>query len=117
MNEYDEAVAHRGLTLRWIEFVNRRRDGMIYALDGGLWFHLHTWRGERMAHMVSADRDALLRAGNALGLNPTWLQYQQLRDPRTGERVDAWHWDLRGVHLSRAATAAARHRDTESKAV
>ena len=46
----------------WIEFV-RRRDGMRHALQGGLWFHQHVWKGERMAHLVSSDRERLLEAG------------------------------------------------------
>jgi len=90
----------------WREFVNHRRDGMVFALDGGLWLHRHLWRGERMAHLVSADRDALLAAGRMLELRPEWLQYKPLRDPRTGQRVDAWHWDLRGAHVQRAITLA-----------
>lgn len=47
-----------------------------------------------MAHVVSADRDRLLRLGQRLGLHPAWLQYKPLKDPRTGQRVPAWHWDL-----------------------
>ncbi|MBI3504564.1 MAG: hypothetical protein HY059_06965 [Proteobacteria bacterium] len=49
-----------------------------------------------MAHLVSSDREALVRYGRPLGLNPDRLQYKPLRDPRTGERRDAWHWDLVG---------------------
>lgn len=75
---------------------------MEYALDGGLWFHPFAWRGERMAHLVSANRDALLRAGRVLGLDPAWLQYKPLKHPRHGRRVEAWHWDLRGRYLVRA---------------
>ncbi len=47
-----------------------------------------------MAHLVSADRDRLLAVGRRFGLHPTWLQYKPLKDPRSGERVPAWHWDL-----------------------
>lgn len=47
-----------------------------------------------MAHLVSADRERLLATGRGLGLHPTWLQYKPLKDPRTNERVPAWHWDL-----------------------
>ena len=90
----------------WREFVDRRRVGMIFALDGGLWLHRHLWRGERMAHLVSADRDALLAAGKVLELRAEWLQYKPLRDPRTGQRVDAWHWDLRGTHVTKAIALA-----------
>jgi hypothetical protein len=80
------------------EFV-RRRDGMCHALDGGIWLHRHRLKGEPMAHIVSADRDRLLVWGRELGLNPVWLQYKPLKDPRTGIRVPAWHWDLVGGRL------------------
>ncbi len=36
-----------------------------------------------------------------------WLQYRPLKDPRTGKRVDAWHWDLRSGFLVRALRLAA----------
>ena len=58
-----------------------RREGMIYAMDGGLWMHRHIWRGRPMAHLVSTDKDKLLK------------------DPRTGERRETWHWDLGGPFL------------------
>jgi hypothetical protein len=51
--------------------------------------------------MVSADQERLLALGRDLGLRPAWLQYKPLKDPRTGERVPAWHWDLWGGHLTR----------------
>jgi hypothetical protein len=54
-----------------------------------------------MAHVVSSDRDALLSVGRALDLQPAWLQYKPLKDPRTGQRVPAWHWDLWGERLRR----------------
>jgi hypothetical protein len=73
----------------------RRREGMIYALDGGMWFHRHSYNGEPMAHVVSSDKELLLRFGEEIGMLPEWLQYKRLRDPRTGKRVEAWHWDLR----------------------
>jgi hypothetical protein len=47
-----------------------------------------------MAHLVSANREALLAIGRELGLQPAWLQYKPLKDPRTAERQPAWHWDL-----------------------
>jgi hypothetical protein len=76
-----------------------RREGMIYAMDGGLWLHRHVWFGRPMAHLVSTDRDRLLRYGATAGLSPDRLQFKPLRDPRTGERRDAWHWDLVGRFL------------------
>ena len=58
-------------------------------------------RGERMVHLVSADKERLLGLGQALGLRPEWLQYKPLKDPRTGARVPAWHWDVWGERLNR----------------
>ena len=84
----------------WREFP-RRRDGMLHAMDGGLWLHRHVWKGTPMAHLVSTDRDALLAYGAAHGLPAARLQYKPLKDPRTGERREAWHWDLVGRHLPR----------------
>lgn len=52
-----------------------------------------------MAHLVSADRERLLALGRTLGLQADWLQYKPLRDPRTGRRVPAWHWDVWGPRL------------------
>ncbi len=83
---------------RWVEFA-RRRDGMIHAMDGGLWLHRHVWKGHPMAHLVSVDRARLLAYGDAVGLPAHRLQYKPLRDPRTGERREAWHWDLVGPFL------------------
>jgi hypothetical protein len=83
---------------RYREFV-RRRDGMIYAMDGGLWLHRHVWRGEPLAHLVSTDRERLLAYGRAVGIPADRLQYKPLKDPRTGERREAWHWDLGGPVL------------------
>jgi hypothetical protein len=82
----------------WREF-KRRREGLIHALDGGLWLHRFTLRERRMAHLVSADREALLAWGRRAGLDPRALQYKPLKDPRTGHRVAAWHWDLWGDAL------------------
>lgn len=53
-----------------------------------------------MAHLVSADKERLLAVGRALGFGPAWLQYKPLKDPRTGERVEAWHWDVLGHRLT-----------------
>jgi hypothetical protein len=72
---------------------------MIYAMDGGLWLHRHEYRGHPMAHLVSTDRERLLAVGRELGLTRDRLQYKPLKDPRTGERRDAWHWDLVGRFL------------------
>ena len=72
---------------------------MCFALDGGVW--LHRWRlgGEPMAHLVSADRNRLLTVGRELEFPADWLQYKPLKDPRTGQRVAAWHWDVLGSRL------------------
>ena len=77
----------------------KRRDGMVYAMDGGLWLHRHVWQGRRMAHLVSTNRVLLLQYGLAVGLPAHRLQFKPLKDPRTGVRRDAWHWDLGGPYL------------------
>lgn len=74
---------------------------MIHALDGGVWLHRYRLRDEPMAHLVSADRERLLEIGRTLGLHPAWLQHKPLKDPRTGVRVPAWHWDLWGSVLQK----------------
>lgn len=76
-----------------------RRAGMIHAMDGGLWLHRHVWQGRPMAHLVSTSREFLLAYGCAVGLPEARLQFKPLRDPRTRERRDAWHWDLGGPYL------------------
>lgn len=82
----------------------RRRDGMIHAMDGGLWLHRHVWFGRRMAHLVSTDRERLLAYGRKVGLPDERLQRKPLKDPRTGERREAWHWDLVGSFLPPVTT-------------
>jgi hypothetical protein len=82
-------------TYRTAEFPCRR-DGMIHAMKGGLWLHRHVWFGRVMAHVVSTDRERLLAYGEYVGLPSDRLQYKPLKDPRTTERRDAWHWDLVG---------------------
>lgn len=82
----------------WREF-DRRRDGMLHAMIGGLWLHRHVWKGRPMAHLVSTNRERLLAYGRQVGLPPERLQYKPLKDPRTGERREAWHWDLLGPYL------------------
>lgn len=93
------------MTPAWREF-GHWRTGVEYALDGGLWLHRFTLRGVRWAHLVSADRELLLDVGERLDLDARWLQYRPLRDPRSLERVEAWHWDLRGDRLTRAVALA-----------
>jgi hypothetical protein len=78
---------------------------MCFALDGGVWLHRHRLLGAAMAHVVSADRERLLALAPSLGLRPEWLQYKPLKDPRSGQRVPAWHWDLWGDALRRVAPA------------
>lgn len=77
----------------------RRRDGMIYAMDGGLWLHRHVWKGRPMAHLVSTDRAKLLAYGARAGIPPEHLQFKPLKDPRSGQRRAAWHFDLGGPYL------------------
>lgn len=76
-----------------------RREGMMHAMDGGLWLHRHVWKGRPMAHLVSTDREKLLAYGARVGLSADRLQYKPLKDPRTGQVRDAWHWDLGGPYL------------------
>ncbi len=81
------------VTPEYREFESRR-EGMIHAMEGGLWLHRHVWKGTPMAHLVSTDRLLLLAYGRRAGLPGSRLQYKRLKDPRTGIRRDAWHWDL-----------------------
>lgn len=74
----------------------KRRDGMIHAMDGGVWLHRHVWLGRPMVHLVSTNRERLLTYGRELGLPSSRLQYKPLRDPRSEQRLEAWHWDLGG---------------------
>ena len=73
-----------------------RKEGMIYAMDGGLWLHRHVWKGRPMAHLVSTDRERLVEYGRSVGLPISRLQHKPLKDPRTAVRREAWHWDLVG---------------------
>jgi len=54
-----------------------------------------------MVHLVSGRREPLLAVGERLGFDAAWLQYKPLKDPRTGVRVDAWHWDVWGEPMRR----------------
>lgn len=83
----------------WYREFEKRKEGMTYAMDGGLWLHRHVYRGQPMAHLVSTDRQKLLEYGRAVGLSPQRLQHKPLKDPRTGVRREAWHWDLVGRFL------------------
>ena len=96
----DELSAEGTPSLEWREFA-ARRDGMIHAMDGGLWLHRHVWFCTPMAHLVSSDRELLLAYGASVGLPLHRLQDKPLKDPRTGERRAAWHWDLVGRFLPR----------------
>ena len=72
---------------------------MIHAMEGGLWLHRHVWKGKRLAHLVSTDKELLLVYGAIVGIPASRLQFKPLKDPRTGKRRDAWHWDLGGPVL------------------
>ena len=52
-----------------------------------------------MAHLVSTDQARLLEYGEHSGIPAERLQYKPLKDPRTGQRRAAWHWDLGGPYL------------------
>lgn len=98
----DPDPQRRAARLREVTFASgarefrKRRDGMIHAMDGGLWVHRHIWQGRPMVHFVSTDRARLLEYGEAVGIPASRLQYKPLRDPRTDARREAWHWDLGG---------------------
>jgi hypothetical protein len=77
----------------------RLRECMIHAMEGGLWLHRHVWKGRPMAHLVSTDREILLEYGRRAGIPAARLQFKPLKDPRTGVRREAWHWDLGGPFL------------------
>lgn len=77
----------------------KRRDGMMHAMDGGLWLHRHVWKGRLMVHLVSTNKERLLDYGRAVGIPASRLQYKPLKDPRTEQRMEAWHWDLGGPVL------------------
>ncbi len=83
----------------WYSEFDKRCVGMVFAMEGGLWLHRHVYRGQPMAHLVSTDRERLLAYGREVGLPREHLQYKPLKDPRTGIRRDAWHWDLVGEFL------------------
>ncbi len=93
------------MRVTWREF-RLWRYGVIHALEGGLWLHRFQLRNEAWAHLVSGDRQALLRAGEQLDMAERWLQYRPIKHPATGQRVPAWHWDLRGERLERAIRLA-----------
>jgi hypothetical protein len=101
------ADARRNGALVIAEF-SRRRDGMIHAMDGGLWLHRHVWFGRAMAHLVSTDRARLVAFGMQHGLPSGRLQYKPLKDPRTARQRPAWHWDLTGAALDAALTQQVR---------
>jgi len=88
---------------------------MCFALDGGVWLHRHHYRDEPMVHLVSADKERLLALGRELELPPEWLQYKPLKDPRTGIRVAAWHWDVWGPRLALLEPGNATARRTDAQ--
>lgn len=100
--------------MRWRQFV-LWREGVAHALQGGLWLHQFVLRGERWAHLVSADREALIAAGTLLRMRPEWLQFRPLKHPATGVREKAWHWDLRGPRLELALQLAAPREPARSR--
>lgn len=85
-------------TMTYREFPSRRA-GMAHAMKGGLWLHRHTWEGRPMAHLISTDRELLVKYGARVGLSEKRLQFKPLKDPSTDKPRDAWHWDLGGPFL------------------
>ncbi len=52
-----------------------------------------------MAHLVSIDREKLIATASEIHFPVERLQFKPLKDPRTGLRRDAWHFDLGGPFL------------------
>lgn len=52
-----------------------------------------------MAHLVSVDRARLIQVAMEIQFPVERLQFKPLKDPRTGIRRDAWHFDLGGPFL------------------
>jgi hypothetical protein len=52
-----------------------------------------------MAHLVSTDRERLIAVAVAMHFPVDRLQFKPLKDPRTGVRRNAWHFDLGGPFL------------------
>jgi hypothetical protein len=72
---------------------------MMHAMMGGLWLHRHVWKGRPMAHLVSIDRGRLIEVAIEIRFPVERLQFKALKDPQTGQRRDAWHFDLGGPFL------------------
>jgi hypothetical protein len=72
---------------------------MMHAMVGGIWLHRHVWMGRAMAHLVSTDRARLVAIAIEIRFPVERLQFKPLKDPRSGERRDAWHFDLGGPFL------------------
>jgi len=53
-----------------------------------------------MAHVVSTDKKKLLAYGAEIGMPESRLQFKPLKDPRSGIRREAWHWDIGGPLLA-----------------
>ncbi len=68
-------------------------------MSGGLWLHRHTWKERAMAHLVSTDRNWLVAVATDIRFPVERLQFKPLKDPTTGVRRDAWHFDLGGPFL------------------
>ena len=52
-----------------------------------------------MAHLVSVDRERLIEVATSIRFPVERIQFKPLKDPRTGVRRDAWHYDLGGPFL------------------
>lgn len=52
-----------------------------------------------MAHLVSTNRALLLAVAADIRFPVDRLQYKPLKDPASGARRDAWHFDLGGPFL------------------
>ena len=62
-------------------------------------------RPRRMKNVPKPSGTSPRWTSAAIGISASRLQFKPLKDPRTGERVEAWHWDLAGPFLPPPTTA------------
>ena len=66
----------------------------------------------RLAHLVSTNRELCSSTDAPSAFLPHRLQFKPLKDPRTGVRRDAWHWDLGGPVLPPPTPTILEHRQS-----
>ncbi len=86
--------------VRWFAW-RAVREALIHGRTGGIALHRfrHDLRrfglgpSEPACHMLSADREKLVRFGRRFGLRAAWIE------PPRPRRPDIWHFDLFGAVL------------------